>query len=461
MICLISLLLAAAGVAVGRDYLKKHAGVCYVISALLALCVVGMTAAGASAALPGAIRTWVWPIFAQSALSTALFILVMYAGALSNTSALKRVLMPIRGELSILACILTLGHNISFGMTYFRLLFTRPDRLPVNQLLAAVCSLVMLCIMLPLFVTSFPAVRRKMKGSSWKRLQRLAYVFYALIYAHVLLLELPGARQGNGKYLVNVVVYTVIFGGYAALRIRKALAKQPAAVRSIPVAAVACAALLVCASALVPGFAGQTGAEQPAASSAQEPAASEETGPEDDTAAVSAAASSSEEEAPEEPEDQPAGEAPEETPAETVPPVETEQPAKEQPATAPAAAGTAAAEAPKKETPAQAPAAAAPAEPAQPKEPEVTYQYRDGTFTGSGEGFEGTITVSVSIEKDRITGISVVSASDDDPYWSEGKGVISRILSAQSANVDTVSGATFSSGGIIQAVKAALSSAKN
>ena len=77
MICLISLLLAAAGVAVGRDYLKKHAGVCYVISALLALCVVGMTAAGASAALPGAIRTWVWPIFAQSALSTALFMLVM------------------------------------------------------------------------------------------------------------------------------------------------------------------------------------------------------------------------------------------------------------------------------------------------------------------------------------------------------------------------------------------------
>ena len=55
----------------------------------------------------------------------------------------------------------------------------------------------------------------------------------------------------------------------------------------------------------------------------------------------------------------------------------------------------------------------------------------------------------------------MVSASDDDPYWSEGKGVISRILSAQSANVDTVSGATFSSGGIIQAVKAALSSAKN
>lgn len=107
-----------------------------------------------------------------------------------------------------------------------------------------------------------------------------------------------------------------------------------------------------------------------------------------------------------------------------------------------------------------------PAAPAQPEqaapapEPEPTYQYQNGTFSGSGEGFAGTITVSVSIENDRITNIAVVSSSDDEPYWSEGKAVISRILSAQSANVDTVSGATFSSGGIIEAVRAALNSAK-
>ena len=64
-------------------------------------------------------------------------------------------------------------------------------------------------------------------------------------------------------------------------------------------------------------------------------------------------------------------------------------------------------------------------------------------------------------ENDKIIGISVVSFSDDEPYWSDGKTVINRILSAQSANVDTVSGATFSSGGIIEAVRAALNSAKN
>ena len=87
--------------------------------------------------------------------------------------------------------------------------------------------------------------------------------------------------------------------------------------------------------------------------------------------------------------------------------------------------------------------------------------YKNGTFTGTGSGFNGPITVSVTIQNDVITGISVTSSSDDEPYLSDGKGVISRILSAQSANVNTVSGATYSSGGIIDAVKAALASAKN
>ena len=137
-------------------------------------------------------------------------------------------------------------------------------------------------------------------------------------------------------------------------------------------------------------------------------------------------------------------------------------------ASTPASTQQAASSASSAEQSAEPPAAAQqPAEPAKTEqpapalEPEVIYQYQNGTFSGSGEGFEGTITVSVSIENDKITGISVVSSSDDEPYWSEGKAVISRILSAQSANVDTVSGATFSSGGIIEAVRAALNSAKN
>lgn len=250
MVFLISLILTALLIASGRNFLKKHAAVCYVLAAAISAAVVVCTATGASAAFPAWVRSWIWPIFARSALSTALFAAVMYAGAVPNGSKLMKAVMPIRGELSIIASILTLGHNISFGLTYFRLLFTQPDCLPVNQLLAAICSLVMLCIMLPLFITSFKCVRKKMKGSSWKKLQRLAYGFYALIYIHVLLLTLPGAQKGNGSYLLTVVVYSVVFLTYGALRVRKALQKQSAAVRRIPTVAAVCAMILViCAAA--------------------------------------------------------------------------------------------------------------------------------------------------------------------------------------------------------------------
>lgn len=86
--------------------------------------------------------------------------------------------------------------------------------------------------------------------------------------------------------------------------------------------------------------------------------------------------------------------------------------------------------------------------------------YQDGVYTGSAQGFGGYITVSVTISDGGISGISIVSAPGETPsYFSSAKGVISSILSAQSPNVDTVSGATYSSTGIINAVKSALSQA--
>ena len=83
--------------------------------------------------------------------------------------------------------------------------------------------------------------------------------------------------------------------------------------------------------------------------------------------------------------------------------------------------------------------------------------YQDGTYYGSARGFGGTIQVKVVISDGKIADISIVSASGETPsYMSSAKAVVSRILSAQSPNVDTVSGATYSSNGIINAVKAAL-----
>ena len=86
--------------------------------------------------------------------------------------------------------------------------------------------------------------------------------------------------------------------------------------------------------------------------------------------------------------------------------------------------------------------------------------YVDGTYTGSATGFGGLITVSVTISGGVITSIEIVDASGETAeYLSSALAVIDSILSAQSPNVDAVSGATYSSNGIINAVKAALSQA--
>lgn len=86
--------------------------------------------------------------------------------------------------------------------------------------------------------------------------------------------------------------------------------------------------------------------------------------------------------------------------------------------------------------------------------------WADGTYTGSGTGYRGKISVQVVVEDGAITSITVLSYSDDEAYFSQAKsGVISSILSNQTTNVDTVSGATYSSVGIINAVRSALNQA--
>lgn len=85
--------------------------------------------------------------------------------------------------------------------------------------------------------------------------------------------------------------------------------------------------------------------------------------------------------------------------------------------------------------------------------------YKDGTYYGSGTGFGGTTTVSVVISGGKIVDITIQSTNDDSSYIQSASAVIARIISGQTTNVDTVSGATYSSVGIIQAVRNALSQA--
>ena len=86
--------------------------------------------------------------------------------------------------------------------------------------------------------------------------------------------------------------------------------------------------------------------------------------------------------------------------------------------------------------------------------------YKDGTYQGSGTGFGGTVTVQVTVADGRITAVDILDASGETPsYFASARGVVSKILAGQTPNVDAVSGATYSSNGIIQAVQNALSKA--
>lgn len=90
-----------------------------------------------------------------------------------------------------------------------------------------------------------------------------------------------------------------------------------------------------------------------------------------------------------------------------------------------------------------------------------SFDLEDGVYKGTGTGYAGDITVSVQIKDKQIVSIDILSSSDDEAFFSRAKAVIDKIIEGQTLDVDTVSGATFSSRGIISAVKNALTGEKD
>lgn len=98
---------------------------------------------------------------------------------------------------------------------------------------------------------------------------------------------------------------------------------------------------------------------------------------------------------------------------------------------------------------------------AQAADAEMVSCYTDGTYTGEAQGFGGIIEVQVEIVEDQIKEITVLSAKQEDgAYLAMVEDIIPKILEAQDAQVDTISGATFSSTGIKDAVAQALEKAE-
>ena len=86
-------------------------------------------------------------------------------------------------------------------------------------------------------------------------------------------------------------------------------------------------------------------------------------------------------------------------------------------------------------------------------------QLKDGVYEGSAQGYEGTITVSVTVENGVVAKIDILKNNDTPEYFEHARLITDQIIGQQSLDVDAISGATFSSAGIKNAVANALESA--
>lgn len=151
-------------------------------------------------------------------ISVSFFILVMYAGALDSKWTITKKLRSIRTELAILGSILILPHGVIYFARFLILKLPKiisEGTFPILYFAYIAIGIIAFIVMIPLFITSFKNVRRKMQGKQWKSLQRWAYLFYFLTYVHILFILL------NEKEIdwLRMITYTIIFIGYMSLKL--------------------------------------------------------------------------------------------------------------------------------------------------------------------------------------------------------------------------------------------------
>ncbi|WP_028517905.1 FMN-binding protein [Ruminococcus flavefaciens] len=422
--------------------LKKFPAAFYVTAAVLTVASVAVTQSDITIS-SRFVRDYVIGIFSRGALGAAFWAVVMWTGALPNGSAPIKKLMPVRGELSITAAVLTLAHIITFGMQYIRNLIdgrTGSGDAYRDFVITCILSLSMTLIMLPLTIMSFKAVRKKMNAKTWKRIQRLAYLFYAMIYIHIMVLFVPKAQKGREGYFLSVLVYSSVFIGYAVMRLRKAyLSKNEKTSKLVPNSVCACAFVIpLCFS----GILSRNTNTQTKVLSASPKAAVEVSENETTQASTTAVTTTDGTKTT--------------TTVKSGTTVTTSDDKKEK-------TTEAVTDAVKEEATEAENTDEQPDNNEQEEAQEQNYRFKNGTFEGTGEGYSGKVHVSITIENDTITAFSA-NADDDDPdFFDDAKSkVIPQIKSSLSADgIDACSGATYSSKGIIEAAKNALEQAIN
>ena len=350
-------------------------------------------------------------------------------------------LMPQRGQLSIFAAILTLGHAVGLGIAMFPRWLRKTDAMNLT-----IC-IVLLLIMLPLTVISVQKIRRKMKAKTWKSVQRFAYVFYGLIPVHVIVLNIAKARSGRKDVLLSLMLYLVVFLGYAVCRIHKwyVIRRKPERLIGLKLASWGAflIGMTVFAAAAYPQK--QTETVQTQSAEVREESVQTETTASPVTRAFSDESRKSNTTSRTDSTGSGTTELTNET-TDTDTSSETDESSEQ---------------VENDESSEQNEPAATEAVPEETEPPAPARIYQDGTFTASAYGYDGNITVHVTIQDDSITDITAETEEIDDSYFNDAKStVIPAIIRSQAADVDACSGATYSSNAIMAAVRAAMESAR-
>lgn len=341
-------------------------------------------------------------IMQRGILAGSLFILVMIAPVLPKRFSGRKTIYLLRGEMAISASLITVAHNLAFGGKYFGAVFFGQGHISLMELHAAIVSCLMILLLIPLTITSFQTVRRKMQGKSWKKLQNWSYLFYLLLYLHIFFIYQGALIRGKGDYFFTLMLYSFIFGLYGFLRIRQyRIQKEGKEKKTFPLLRIAGILPIVCLFLSVFYSAGKY------------------------RAALEAKVDKNEGQ---------------ETVAETIESAPTATEADGDKASANSSDGS---------SDSQAVANSA------------SGAYQDGEYFGKASAYNGNVEVKVTISGGKMTAIDIVKTKDDEDYFFDAqKKVIPEILEKQSTDVDAVAGATTSSEGIAHAVQKALDQAK-
>lgn len=210
---------AVAFALVFRAPLSKHPAAFY----LLAIVLDAAFLSGALASVAPDVHRMLLPYLRRCIAPYALLTVVMFVGVLPGASPVRSRLAPIRGPLSVIAALLALCHAASFVQAYASEAlsgFSTAAKSTVASLVLAVAVTLVLAL---LAATSLNAIRKRMRSGTWQRVQRWAYVFYALMSLHAILLLLPSGLSGARSGL-TVAVYGGVFGLYVALRCARSCA---------------------------------------------------------------------------------------------------------------------------------------------------------------------------------------------------------------------------------------------